>query len=161
MGIEVMTLIIIWEYSPTLTDEFCFCIGETGEHVLVHWAGSRVNTSYEQIVSCVEWPFQTRKSEFQSNSATHFYDDHSLGHDPSVKNGLALAIWYHTPYSLADEYWKKTNPQYHHHSWGPYYLHGLSLIPAWISKVCDEITYSFLNFNGCNHSSLGIDKRFI
>ena len=40
------------------------------------------------------------------------------------------------------------------HSWGPFYYHGLTLIPAWISnyihcKVWDEITYPFLNFNGC------------
>ena len=37
---------------------------------------------------------------------------------------------------------------------GPFYYHGLTLISAWISnhmpsKVWDEITYSFLNFNGC------------
>ena len=36
---------------------------------------------------------------------------------------------------------------------GPFYKHGLTLIPAWISnhihhKVWDEITYPFLNFNG-------------
>ena len=36
---------------------------------------------------------------------------------------------------------------------GPFYLHGLTLIPAWISnyihyKVWDEITYPFLNLNG-------------
>ena len=36
----------------------------------------------------------------------------------------------------------------------PFYLHGLTLIPAWISnhmpgKVWGEITYPFLNFNGC------------
>ena len=36
---------------------------------------------------------------------------------------------------------------------GPFYYHGLTLIPAWISnympcKVWDEITYPFLNFNG-------------
>ena len=36
---------------------------------------------------------------------------------------------------------------------GPFYYHGLILIPAWISnhihyKVWDEITYPFLNFNG-------------
>ena len=36
----------------------------------------------------------------------------------------------------------------------PFYQHGLTLIPAWISnhmpcKVWDEITYPFLNFNGC------------
>ena len=36
---------------------------------------------------------------------------------------------------------------------GPFYLHGLTLIPAWMSnhtssKVWDEITYPFLNFNG-------------
>ena len=36
---------------------------------------------------------------------------------------------------------------------GPFYLHGLTLIPAWMSKyiqykVWDEITYLFLNFNG-------------
>ena len=35
----------------------------------------------------------------------------------------------------------------------PFYWHGLTLIPAWIcnyilSKVWDEITYPFLNFNG-------------
>ena len=37
---------------------------------------------------------------------------------------------------------------------GPFYLHGLTLIPAWISnympsKVWDKITYPFLNFNSC------------
>ena len=37
---------------------------------------------------------------------------------------------------------------------GPFYKHGLTLIPVWISnhmlsKVWDEITYPFLNFNGC------------
>ena len=36
---------------------------------------------------------------------------------------------------------------------GPFYQHGLTLIPAWISnyihyKEWDEITYPFLNFNG-------------
>ena len=36
----------------------------------------------------------------------------------------------------------------------PFYQHGLTLIPAWIgnympSKVWGEITYPFLNFNGC------------
>ena len=35
---------------------------------------------------------------------------------------------------------------------GPFYSHGLTLIPAWISnyihyKVWNEITYPFLNFN--------------
>ena len=37
---------------------------------------------------------------------------------------------------------------------GPFYKHGLTLIPAWISnyinyKARDEITYPFLNFYGC------------
>ena len=37
---------------------------------------------------------------------------------------------------------------------GPFYKHGLTLIPAWISnympsKMWDEITYPFPNFNGC------------
>ena len=36
---------------------------------------------------------------------------------------------------------------------GPFYWHGLTLIPVWISnympsKMWDEITYPFLNFNG-------------
>ena len=40
------------------------------------------------------------------------------------------------------------------HTCSPFYLHGLTLIPTWISshipsKVWDEITYPFLNFNGC------------
>ena len=39
-------------------------------------------------------------------------------------------------------------------AWGPFYWHGLTVIPAWISnhmpcKVWDEIIYTFLNFNGC------------
>ena len=39
--------------------------------------------------------------------------------------------------------------------WGPFYQHGLTLIPIWISnyiqyKVWDEITYPFPNFNGAN-----------
>ena len=38
-------------------------------------------------------------------------------------------------------------------SMGPFYLHGLTFIPAWKSNyihydVSDEITYPFLNFNG-------------
>ena len=38
-------------------------------------------------------------------------------------------------------------------TWARFYLHGLTLIPAWISNythynVWDEITYPFLNFNG-------------
>ena len=37
---------------------------------------------------------------------------------------------------------------------GQFYQHGLTLIPAWISnhiyfELWDEITYPFLNFNGC------------
>ena len=37
--------------------------------------------------------------------------------------------------------------------WIPFHKHGLTLIPAWISdhmpsKVWDEITYPFPNFNG-------------
>ena len=41
-----------------------------------------------------------------------------------------------------------------HFSCGPFYWHGLTLIPAWISnhmpsKVWGEITYPFPNFNGC------------
>ena len=41
----------------------------------------------------------------------------------------------------------------HGDSRGPFYKHGLTLIPAWISNyihynVWDEITYQFLNFNG-------------
>ena len=37
--------------------------------------------------------------------------------------------------------------------WAPFYYHGLTLIPAWISNyihynVWDEITYPILNFNG-------------
>ena len=51
------------------------------------------------------------------------------------------------------------------YSWGPFYQHGLTSIPEWISnhmpnKVWDEITYPFPNFNGgtVSHScwSLGM-----
>ena len=42
----------------------------------------------------------------------------------------------------------------HTNTWVPFYCHGLTLIPAWISncihyKLWDEITYPFQNFNGC------------
>ena len=58
---------------------------------------------------------------------------------------------------------------------GPFYKHGLTLIPAWISyyihyNVWGEIIYAFLNFNGCivevwewmsnaPHTSLGMWLR--
>ena len=33
---------------------------------------------------------------------------------------------------------------------GPFYKHGLTLLPAWISNhMPSEITYPFLNCNGC------------
>ena len=46
---------------------------------------------------------------------------------------------------------------------GPIYLHGLTLIPERISnyihyKMWDEISYPFLNFNGCTVENLGMDK---
>ena len=51
----------------------------------------------------------------------------------------------HTSYHSTD---RKTS-----FSCAPFYYHGLTLIPAWISnyshyKVWYEITYPFLNFNG-------------
>ena len=47
----------------------------------------------------------------------------------------------------------------------PFYWHGLTLIPAWISnhiqcKMGDDITYPFSNFNGCSRWSFGMDKLF-
>ena len=47
--------------------------------------------------------------------------------------------------------------------WGPFYLHGSTLIPAWISNyihniVCDELTYPFPKLQRCNCWSLGMDK---
>ena len=46
-----------------------------------------------------------------------------------------------------------TSLSIHSTCWGPFYSHGLTLIPVWISnyihyKVWDEITYPFLNLNG-------------
>ena len=48
----------------------------------------------------------------------------------------------------------KTQPNNVHILLGPLFWHGLTLIPAWICnyiyyEVWDEITYPFLNFNGC------------
>ena len=50
--------------------------------------------------------------------------------------------------------------------WGPFYWHGLTLIPAWTSnhmphKVWDEITYPFLNFNSCTVEVLEGISNFI
>ena len=57
------------------------------------------------------------------------------------------------------EWISKFNPHFimeviTHTNRAPFYKHGLTLIPAWISnympgKVRGEITYPFLNFNGC------------
>ena len=54
--------------------------------------------------------------------------------------------------------------------WGPFYYHGLTLIPVWITNythynMCDESISPFLNFNGSklqrfNRWSLGMDKWF-
>ena len=40
------------------------------------------------------------------------------------------------------------------HTLGPFYLHGLTLFPVWISNqtpdnLWDEIIFPFLNFNRC------------
>ena len=42
----------------------------------------------------------------------------------------------------------------HNNVWGPFYWHGLTSIPAWLSiyihfKMWGEITYPFPNFNSC------------
>ena len=62
---------------------------------------------------------------------------------------------------LIYDWWSMNEP---FASMGPFYWHGLTLIPAWISncihyKVWDEINYPF-SFNGCNRWSLGTDKSF-
>ena len=49
---------------------------------------------------------------------------------------------------------------------GPFYHHGLTLIPAWISnhmprKVWAEITYPFQNFNGCTVEFWELITNFI
>ena len=49
------------------------------------------------------------------------------------------------------------------HDLSPFYLHGSTLILAWIIdyihyKLWNEITYPFLNFNSCNRCSLVMDK---
>ena len=51
-------------------------------------------------------------------------------------------------------------------NWGPFYWHGLFLIPAWISnhmpsKVWGEISYPFANFNGCIFKAWEWIKLFI
>ena len=50
-------------------------------------------------------------------------------------------------------------------NWGSYYQHALTLIPACInnhtpSKVLDEITYPFPNFNGCTIEVWEMDNWF-
>ena len=58
-----------------------------------------------------------------------------------------------TPWNDVMEY-HNGSVEYPFYPWGPFYKNGLTLIPAWISnhmpsKVWDEITHPFLNFNGC------------
>ena len=50
-------------------------------------------------------------------------------------------------------YWNK-HDEYHGNDLGRFHKRGLILIPAWInnhmqSKMWDEISYPFPNFNGC------------
>ena len=52
------------------------------------------------------------------------------------------------------------------HSWGPFYLHGLTLIPTWIINhiyynAWDEITYWFPNFSGATVEVLKWISSFI
>ena len=54
--------------------------------------------------------------------------------------------------------------QTHLQNWDPFYLHGLNLVPAWISnympsKVWDEIIYQSIHkLQQIHHSSVGMDK---
>ena len=64
-------------------------------------------------------------------------------------------IWDHITMQMRYSWWHVTMQIYlqQYMICGPFYQHGLTLIPAWISnyihyKVWDEITYPFLNFNG-------------
>ena len=58
----------------------------------------------------------------------------------------------------------KTQPQQVVNTWCPFYKHGLTLIPAWISnyihyKVWDEITSYYHSYTELrNRWSLGMDK---
>ena len=85
-----------------------FLYEETWQNFSVHW--QQEITSYERIASCAGTQIWTRASEYQVNSATHYLRLVSKppGHDPSVINGLALAVWYHTPGTTTSPLWAGT-----------------------------------------------------
>ena len=71
---------------------------------------------------------------------------------------LTMLNWLgETTCSIISQYWDGP-PSWSTSAWkttsSPFYQHGLTLIPAWMNnyihyKMWDEITYPFLNFNGC------------
>ena len=70
---------------------------------------------------------------------------------------LWLGLWEFWPWP-----WKSNQIQYK----GPFYHHGLTLIPAWINnhmprKMWAEITYPFPNLNGCTVEFWELTTNFI
>ena len=67
-----------------------------------------------------------------------------------------------SPWSLVERFCTTPSALVASTAWGPIYLRGLTVIPAWISnhmpsKVWDEIGHPFQNLNGCK---FWMDKQF-
>ena len=74
------------------------------------------------------------------------------GQSPQNNRDLNLVVL-HLWFKFYDPSFNGVMRQANDNTCGPFYWHGLTSIPAWISnyihcKVWDEITYLFLNFNG-------------
>ena len=126
-------------------------VSNTGPGLCLTTATWRCRKNFIQWECSFHWKLHCHWLEFlrqrqiavvrQGPASLHLEDDvlHlTLQLDDEVRGSLSGRWVFMT-------YWKK-------YTWGPFYQHGLTLIPAWISdyihyKVWDEITYQFLNFN--------------
>ena len=87
---------------------YCFCMEKICEHVSVHWHLG----NYQLWANCfMFWKPAVIAGLWVSRQLRHpllCRVSKPLGHDPSVNNGLALAIWYHTPGKTMSRLWAGT-----------------------------------------------------
>ena len=112
---------VILAYYPRLLpmcNKYHFCMEETWEHVSMHWQEEGIYQLWRNIASCAGTQFRMRTMESQGNSATHIM--------PCVlttrpwpthqKNGLALAVFYHTP-GTASRLWAGASLHWAAYTW--------------------------------------------
>ena len=92
--------------------------------------------------------------EHHSNDAVHNRLQDTTSDDiVGVDIFSSVMYLYYVSYSERETNMSVVDKPKYDTTWDPFYLYGLTLIPTWVSdhiysKVCEEITYPFPNFNG-------------